>query len=343
MMRTFEGYRKGINLGGWISQSSLEKAHMDTFITEKDIEKIAGMGMDHVRLPIDFEVIEDEKGQEKPEGYQYIDNCISWCKKNRLHMILDLHKTAGYVFDDAENCVDFFHSKELQERFQNLWRRLSKRYGKEADMLAFEILNEVVDSAMKDIWNDLAEDTIRIIREHAKDTWILIGGTRNNSIVSIPELRKPYDDKIVFNFHCYEPLIFTHQAAYWVPGMEPDYCLDYPMTTGEYLEETRKHIAESFAELLASMDSDLNGSAFFMEYFKEAVAIAEKYDVPLYCGEYGVIDRADPKATLRWFKDINKAFEEYGIARAAWNYKEKDFGLTDEHYAEVFEEVIQYL
>ena len=252
-MRKFEGYRKGINLGGWISQSSLEKEHMDTFIVEKDIEKIAGMGMDHVRLPIDFEVIEDEEGQEKPEGYRYIDSCISWCKKNHLNMILDLHKTAGYVFDDAKNCVDFFHSKELQKRFQNLWRRLSKRYGKEADMLAFEILNEVVDSAMKDIWNDLAEDTIRLIRENAKDTWILIGGTRNNSIVSIPELKKPYDDKIVFNFHCYEPLIFTHQAAYWVPGMEADYRLDYPMTTGEYLEETRKHIAENYAELLAGM------------------------------------------------------------------------------------------
>ena len=40
-MKRFVGYEKGINLGGWLSQSSLEKEHLDTFITEKDIEKVA--------------------------------------------------------------------------------------------------------------------------------------------------------------------------------------------------------------------------------------------------------------------------------------------------------------
>ena len=36
-MRKFEGFYRGINLGGWLSQGSLEKEHLDTFITEDEI------------------------------------------------------------------------------------------------------------------------------------------------------------------------------------------------------------------------------------------------------------------------------------------------------------------
>ena len=40
-MRRFEGYQKGINLGGWLSQCvSYSKEHFDGFITKKDIENI---------------------------------------------------------------------------------------------------------------------------------------------------------------------------------------------------------------------------------------------------------------------------------------------------------------
>lgn len=42
-MRNFDGFYKGIDLGGWISQcgKNYNDEHYSTFITEKDIEKIA--------------------------------------------------------------------------------------------------------------------------------------------------------------------------------------------------------------------------------------------------------------------------------------------------------------
>ena len=53
-MRIFENFQKGVNLGGWISQfAKYDKEHFDTFITEKDIEYIASLGFDHVRVPVD--------------------------------------------------------------------------------------------------------------------------------------------------------------------------------------------------------------------------------------------------------------------------------------------------
>ena len=35
-MKKLFGYQKGVDLGGWLLQGSLEKNHLDTFITEKD-------------------------------------------------------------------------------------------------------------------------------------------------------------------------------------------------------------------------------------------------------------------------------------------------------------------
>lgn len=42
--------------------------HYDAFIQEEDIRKIASMGFDHVRLAIDYEVLEDEYGQNQRRG-----------------------------------------------------------------------------------------------------------------------------------------------------------------------------------------------------------------------------------------------------------------------------------
>lgn len=342
-MKRFEGFMRGINLGGWLSQNTLTDEHLSSFIKEEDVKKISEMGVDHLRLPIDYSVIENEDGTDKVDGYKHIDNCFNWCRKYGLHMVLDLHKAAGYIFDDSENCKNFFYDDALKARFMKLWDKLSKRYGGYPEELAFELLNEVVDYEVKDVWNELAEETIKVVRKNAPDTWILIGGPYNNSVTTVKDLRPPFDERIAFNFHCYEPLIFTHQAAYWVDGMKPDFRISYPKDLGEYYKITVDTIDESFADLIKGYDGVMCDSEFFKRYFSEAVEIANKYDVPLYCGEYGVIDRADPEGSLNWYKDIHAAFEELGIARAAWSYKLMDFGITDEHYAEVYSGIVKNL
>lgn len=83
------------------------------------------------------------------------------------------------------------------------------------------------------------------------------------------------------------------------------------------------------------------GPDFFEILFDDAIKAAEKLNVPLYCGEYGVIDQAPAEDTVRWFHDINSVFHKYGIGRAVWTYKEMDFGLVGPHYDSVREELIE--
>ena len=59
---------RGINLGGYLSQCEHSKAHYETFLHDEDMNKIVEMGFDHVRLAIDYEVLETEDGETKEDG-----------------------------------------------------------------------------------------------------------------------------------------------------------------------------------------------------------------------------------------------------------------------------------
>lgn len=343
-MKRFEGYQRGINLGGWISQCNrYEKDYYESFIVEKDIETIAGWGLDHVRVPVDYQVLEDEDGNYMEEGLGYIADCIGWCQKYHLNMILDLHKTAGYAFDEREGEPDaFFYDEKLQQRFIRLWQEFAKRFGRFHQMLAFELLNEIVNPDVYKEWNAIARKTVEAIRQIAPDNYILIGGVNYNSVTRVSQLDLPYDEKIVYNFHCYEPLVFTHQKAYWVEGMTKDFDMAYPSTLEEYRKKSDQFAKEAMGAIYAENLKGI-GMELFEQLFKEAIETAEERNVPLYCGEYGVIDQAPLEDTLRWYQDIHDVFQKYGIGHAAWTYKDKDFGLIDEHYEPIREKLIELL
>lgn len=342
-MKVFEGYQKGINLGGWLSQCvSYDKQHFDNFILEDDIKTIAGWGMDHIRLPIDYDVFETEEGEPIEEGLQHIDDCINWCRKYKLNLILDLHKACGFMFDTAAvpDPDKFFTDDKLQQRFYETWERLIKRYGKHSDIVAFELLNEVVNPDFADKWNEIADNAIKVIRKYVPTAYILVGGVAHNNVLSVPKLNAPADENIIFNFHCYEPLCFTHQHAHWVENI--DYDLNYPAPLEVYMEKSRL-LNQAHAGAVFESGIKEVGPEFFEGMFKVAIDYAEKCNTALYCGEYGVIDQAPTQDSLNWLTDINEVFAKFGIGRALWNYKQKDFGLIDPHYAPIKEDMIKVL
>lgn len=347
-MRIFEGFQKGVNLGGWISQfDRYDKAHFDTFITGEDIRTIAGLGFDHVRVPIDYVLLEEEDGTPKEDGLHYLTLCREWCEAYGLRMLIDLHECYGYSFDPLKKDMDrerFFYDAALQERFMNLWRRVAQHFAAYPQQVAFEPLNEVVLKEVADAWNQVASDYIRMMRTIVPDSWLVIGGVRYNNVTSVPLLDLPLDGKIVYNFHCYEPLIFTHQGAYWVEGMKPDFRIGYPEKPEAYRDAAfSMGLSEDLAGVVYREGISRMGESFFEAIFQPALKKAEQDQIPLYCGEYGVIDLADNQDTLRWLKDIHAVMKRHGIGRALWNYKEKDFGFAGEKFGEIREQFISVL
>ncbi len=342
-MKKLVGYMHGVNLGGWLSQCDHTKERYDNFIKEEDIEVIKNWGLDHIRVPIDYDLVEDNEGNYKEDGFAYLDKVLDWAEKYGLNMILDLHKTFGFSFDDGEAETGFFENASYQERFYKLWEEFAKRYGKYSDRLCFEILNEVTDKEYCDIWNEISTKCIKRIRAIAPDIKILLGGYYNNSIEALKDLALPVDENIVYNFHCYEPLVFTHQGGYWVAGMDTNFRMPFEVTYGKYNEYTEQNLARYAADF-SDFDSDkVMGVEYFENLVSEAVRVAEERNVALYCGEYGVINLATAEDTMKWYKMICSVFEKHGIGRAAWSYKEMDFGLVDDHMKSVIDELVKIL
>ena len=259
-------------------------------------------------------------------------------------MVLDLHKTFGYSFDAGEKQTGFLSEPAYQERFYRLWEQFARRFGGHEDMLAFELLNEVTEQSVSSTWNRIADTCIRRIRAIAPTIPILVGSYWNNSIDALQDLAMPQDKNVIYNFHCYDPGIFTHQGAYWVPDMAPDFrfSIMQPLSALKEAEEKSTWPKESDDFEGLRMDRPLDAS-YFKHRMAKAVKIAQERNVRLYCGEYGVINLADPGDTLLWYKAIHEAFEEYGIGRAAWSYKEMDFGLIDDHMKSVLPEIMRLL
>lgn len=338
------GYEKGINLGGWFSQCNHTKERYEGFITEEDFANLATWGIDHVRIPVDYNLVETADGQYLEEGFAYLQRAIDWCGKYGLNMILDLHKAAGYSFDVGEGESGFFADEKLQERFYRLWEQFASRFGEYDDRLAFELLNEVTDRSYGETWNRIADTCIQRIRRIAPAVKILVGGYWNNSVSAVKDIQLSSYDNIVLNFHCYEPFIFTHQAAYWVPQFPSDFRVGFPEKYELYAEYTARYnlgtldVSREMTKGKAVVDSD-----YFEGLFAEAVRVAKERQVPLYCGEYGVIDLADAESTLRWYQTIHPVFVRHGIGRAAWSYRQMDFGLVEEHMQDVLEEIKENL
>ncbi|TDI69046.1 MAG: hypothetical protein E2O88_05700 [Bacteroidetes bacterium] len=61
--------KRGTNIAHWLSQSERRGIEREMFFTEEDVKAIAGMGFDHIRLPIDEEQMWDENGARYPDAF----------------------------------------------------------------------------------------------------------------------------------------------------------------------------------------------------------------------------------------------------------------------------------
>lgn len=311
------GFRKGINLGGWMSQCDYSRERLDGFITEADIARIAQWGFDHVRLPFDHNIVQNEDGSFIEEGFGRIGKAVELAGKYGMKIVLDLHKTAGFSFDTYENENGFFGNEALQQRFYELWEQVAVRFGNDPENIAFELLNEVTDREFIGPWNRIAKECIGRIRKYAPETLILVGSYNNNGAAEVKYLEAPADENVIYNFHCYEPLKFTHQGAWWTDAIIPEERL--------------------------SFEESGTCEEYFEELFSSAAAHAKANNTVLYCGEFGVIDIVGAEDSLKWIDTISRVFDRLRIGRCLWCYKEMDFGIADSKYDGCRERLLEIL
>ena len=76
-----KGFYKGVNLGGWFSQCDYSEERLNNFITEADFKIISNWKLDHVRIPVDYNIFENDDGTYKDDGFERIDRAFELCAK----------------------------------------------------------------------------------------------------------------------------------------------------------------------------------------------------------------------------------------------------------------------
>lgn len=346
-----ESLKIGVNLGGWISQyQKFDHHHFDTFITKDDISQIADWGFDHVRLPIDYPILEEDAnpGVYLESGFAYLDRCLTWCQDKGLRVIFDIHEAPGYSFTNTleaekKEVNTIFTESHMQQRFINLWEAITRRFLHQAEgSLAFELLNEIVlpDGSP---WNRLAQQIIDSVRKIDPQRLIIVGGNNYNAVTELSNIQLNPDPNLQYTFHCYEPMVVTHQKAPWVTEME-----QYNQTTefpgevpglAQFLETNSPiHIPRYANSFGRRLDRE-----FLVNVLKPAKLFMEREHASPYCGEFGVIDLAPMQTRINWTRDFIGILAEYKIGYAYWTYKEMDFGLVDKNSCLINQELVKII
>jgi len=321
---SFSPIQKGINIAHWLSQSSARGEERRNFFQQDDINYIANLGFDHIRLPVDEEQLWDVEGNKETEAFELLHNAIQWSREAGLKVVVDLHILRSHYFlDDAP---PLFTEPEALDMFLQNWRDLSDElHSYPNDLVAYELLNEAVADDPED-WNHVVRNAVDVLRELEPERTIVIGSNHFKQVQTFPDLWIPENDpNIILSYHFYTPMLLTHYNASWSTNTR-DYTgpVSYP---GQLVsEEEMGDLTGRNLEVAQSQNGYYN-RAVLEEMMQVAFDVATEAGLHLYCAEWGVITEAPQEERLRWYEDMRTIFESNGISYANWNYKSDNFGL----------------
>jgi endoglucanase len=327
-------FSKGVNLAHWfflpvVADEKMEtSAYLQKWMTESEVRSIAKAGFNHVRLPIDPDFLQPNwaKGDLTIQGDRLaaIDRAISLIEAENLGVILDLHPTRPLNLESQPYGTDY-------QNIETIWRTLSDRYRKNSQMIAYEILNEplVENSAL---WHDIAERLVALIRQVDSFHTVIVPASGFSGVGELLNFQPISGDRLLYTFHFYAPLVFTHQGATWLENYASLTNIPYPLegsVTQGIPSEGRSQRSPEAQKLWEGYRTSQFNRAQLETQIKQVVQWRDRYNVSLYCGEYGVHNVAPKGDRVRWHKDVSELLTQENIGHAVWSYRAA-FGLVPE-------------
>ena len=181
-----------------------EKAIYDTFITERDIEMIADLGLNVVRVPFNHTVLErNGVVDEAAPGWFYLDRLLEWCEKHGVYVVLDLHSVPGGqsgVFVADPEWQHVWKSEAGLQRTVDLWTAIATRYHDRSIIAGYDLINEPEPPRGKDLI-DIYRRIISAIRAVDPHHLVILSGTKLSTDLSLYD--GPLDSNQAYTFHSY--------------------------------------------------------------------------------------------------------------------------------------------
>jgi hypothetical protein len=234
-----------------------------------------------------------------------------------LTVIIDLHAQGKFQKDLEQN------TGEAPAHLEDLWRRLQPvLVDLPPNRVLLGLYNEPQIDA--DAWWAIQSQMVRDLRAiFPLHTFVATAGPDGGPWNL--ERMTPYDDKnILYDFHFYQPMIFTHHGADWLPSYKPEdkttpifYPANSDVLSGTTDPEMINYIKYGWNRERLSA------------FINKIARWGKRNGVKIACLEFGVYrPYADTQSRAKWLNDIRKLLEAKNIPWAMWEYR-GNFGLID--------------
>ncbi|MFC3114408.1 carbohydrate-binding protein [Cellvibrio fontiphilus] len=168
---------------GNAEKERLMKVFRSNYITARDFDMMKAMGMNVVRIPFLYSLIEDEYNPYnlRSDAWQYLDWAINEAEKRGMYTILDLHGTVGGQAANGEQhdgCVgpaQLWTNASYWDRTKWLWDMIAQKYRGRSAVVAYDLLNEPWGTDATTLANRSYE-LFNVVRAKDPDTIILLPG-----------------------------------------------------------------------------------------------------------------------------------------------------------------------
>lgn len=192
-----------------------------------DVDSMAAWGFNSIRLPMHYNLftlpVEKEPVEGKhtwiEKGFTMTDSLLSWCRSNKIYLILDLHAAPGgqgndvNISDRDESKPSLWESQANRKKTIALWEKLAERYKNDPWIGGYDIINEPNWGFVKGehrngceeknnipLKNFLTEATTAIRKIDKNHIIIIEGNCWGNNYDGMFPL---WDDNLVVSFHKY--------------------------------------------------------------------------------------------------------------------------------------------
>lgn len=185
----------------------LIKLFRDNWISARDWDMLPRFGLNLVRLPFIWSVLEDEQKprQLRADAWHYLDDAIAQAEARGLYVILDLHGAVGAQgHEHHSGCAGqnlYWTRPDYQARTSWLWQQIAARYKDRAAVAGYSVLNEPWGSTQAEMAAQVKKLYTAIRAVDSKHVIILPGHHQG-----IDAYGKPADqgfENVAFEMHFY--------------------------------------------------------------------------------------------------------------------------------------------
>lgn len=317
---------RGVGLGGWMNmenfitgypanESSMRAAVQEVigedraelffdrlltaFFGEQDAALLAGLGMNCVRIPVNYHHFEsDARPFEIIEhGFRHLDRVIDLLGAHGIYSVIDLHALPGaqnqhWHSDNPTHIASFWQHRHFQDRVVHLWEAIADRYKDHPWVAGYNPVNEPGDQSGR-VVGPFYDRLVKAVRAADPHHVLFLDGNTYSTDFTV--FREVYANT-VFVCHDYALAGFAHGGPY--PGL----------TRGEWCDRAQLEAA-----------------------FEKRTTFQRETGTPLWVGEFGPVYTGDHEQKYQILRDQLEIYDAHEAGWSLWTYK--DVGLQGLVYA----------